>query len=80
MPRPITGGNVTRPRAADDFAAIHARLVELRREREQASKQDTPREARERGLLDAPEGRPRLERNGWLTVASGRRYGPGRTR
>ncbi|HEV2098897.1 MAG TPA: hypothetical protein VGR45_08210 [Stellaceae bacterium] len=71
---------MTRPRAADDFAAIHARLVELRREREQASKQDTPGEGRERGLLDIPEGRPRPERNGWLTVASGRRYGPGRTR
>jgi hypothetical protein len=26
------GGNVTRPRAADDFAAIRARMEELRRE------------------------------------------------
>jgi hypothetical protein len=29
------GGTVTRPRAADDFAAIRARMEELRREREQ---------------------------------------------
>src|SRR5215472_10577952 len=38
-PRPITkmGGNaVNRPRAADDFAAIRARMEELRREREGA--------------------------------------------
>jgi hypothetical protein len=30
------GGNVTRPRAADDFAAIRARLEELRLERDRA--------------------------------------------
>jgi hypothetical protein len=30
-----TGGNVTRPRAADDFATIRARMEELRRERAQ---------------------------------------------
>jgi hypothetical protein len=30
------GGNVTRPRAADDFTAIRARLEELRRERADA--------------------------------------------
>jgi hypothetical protein len=75
---------VTRPRAADDFATIHARLVELRREREQASKQDSgggdaPGRS-ERTLLGSPEGRQRLEKNGWLTVSSGRRYGPGRSR
>jgi len=28
------GGDVTRPRAADDFATISARIEELRRERE----------------------------------------------
>jgi hypothetical protein len=75
---------VTRPRAADDFATIHARLTELRREREQASKQgvsddDAPGPG-DRKLLDAPEGRQRPEKNGWLTVQAGRRYGPGRTR
>ena len=75
---------MTRPRAADDFETIHARLAELRREREQASKQDVfgddgPGRG-DRKLLDAPEGRQRPERNGWLTVQAGRRYGPGRTR
>jgi hypothetical protein len=33
MRRQTRGGNVTRPRAADDFATIRARLEELRRER-----------------------------------------------
>jgi hypothetical protein len=75
---------VTRPRAADDFATIYARLVELRREREQASKQDgagddAPSRS-ERTLLGSAEGRQRLEKNGWLTVSAGRRYGPGRSR
>ncbi|HEV7997442.1 MAG TPA: hypothetical protein VGP52_14410 [Stellaceae bacterium] len=75
---------MTRPRAADDFATIYARLVELRREREQASKQDgagddAPSRS-ERTLLGSAEGRQRLEKNGWLTVSAGRRYGPGRSR
>ena len=30
------GGNVTRPRAADDFAAIRARMEQLRLERDRA--------------------------------------------
>jgi len=79
------GGNVTRPRAADDFATIHARLDELRRERERASKPDA------RGDDDPTEDPGALDRrqrpdsngpgkNGWLTVSAGRRYGPGRTR
>jgi hypothetical protein len=29
----VNGGNVTRPRAADDFPMIRARMEELRRER-----------------------------------------------
>jgi hypothetical protein len=75
---------VTRPRAADDFATIHARLAELRREREQAAKQeisgdDNPGRG-DRTLLGAADGRSRAERNGWLTVSAGRRYGPGRSR
>jgi hypothetical protein len=82
--RHISGGNVTRPRAADDFETIHARLVELRREREQASKQDVCGDAdpghAARDRASAPEDRQRLEKNGWLTVSAGRRYGPGRTR
>lgn len=75
---------MTRPRAADDFATIHARLAELRREREQATKQDSPVDdgpgRSERTLLGAAEGRQRQEKNGWLTVSAGRRPGPGRTR
>ncbi len=75
---------MTRPRAADDFTTIHARLAELRREREQASKQnllgdDGPGRG-ERKLPDAPEGRQRPEKNGWMTVPAARRYGPGRSR
>jgi hypothetical protein len=31
------GGNMTRPRAADDFAAIRARMEDLQRERAQAA-------------------------------------------
>ena len=33
---------MTRPRAADDFAAIRARMEELQRERAQASREDDP--------------------------------------
>jgi hypothetical protein len=37
------GGNVTRPRAADDFATIRARMEELRRERARVpAEQDHP--------------------------------------
>ncbi len=73
---------MTRPRAADDFATIHARLEELRRERDQAAKQDGPGDDgsdRMGGrLLGTAEGRQRPERNGWLTVSAGRRNSPGR--
>jgi hypothetical protein len=36
---------VTRPRAADDFAVIRARLDELRRERAQVAADDEPERA-----------------------------------
>ena len=39
---------MARPRAADDFAVIRARLVELQRERDQAF----------RGVDDAPKPKP----------------------
>lgn len=39
---------MTRPRAADDFAAIRARMEELRRERMPASSDDEPRPAASR--------------------------------
>jgi hypothetical protein len=69
---------VTRPRAADDFATIRARMEELRREREQASKSDTPvaeaATSSGRGLLRRMEGRSRTE----LESSPPRRYGSGR--
>lgn len=37
------GDLMTRPRAADDFATIRARMEELRRQRDQASTADEPR-------------------------------------
>lgn len=37
-PQTIRGGNLTRPRAADDFGTIRARMEELRRERAQGQK------------------------------------------
>ncbi len=73
---------MTRPRAADDFATIHARLEELRRERDQATKSDSADDNGpgrvDRRLLGTAEGRQRPERSGWLTVSAGRRNSPGR--
>jgi hypothetical protein len=73
---------VTRPRAADDFATIRARMEELRRERAQASKTET-REAENRsletrGLLRRLEGRQRSEPEDPQAGSSSRRYGSGR--
>ena len=69
---------MNRPRAADDFATIRARMEELRREREQASKTDTPvaesAAGSGRGLLRRIEGRPRTE----IESPPARRYGSGR--
>ncbi len=70
---------MTRPRAADDFTTIRARMEELRRERAQALK----KEAQEvedagvgaRGLLRRIEGRQRPEPEGVPAVSSSRRYG-----
>jgi hypothetical protein len=73
---------VTRPRAADDFATIRARLEELRRERAQASKTETreteDRSLDTRGLLKRLEGRQRPEPAESQTGSSSRRYGSGR--
>jgi hypothetical protein len=74
---------VTRPRAADDFTTIRARMEELRRERAQASKTET-RETEDRsldarnGLLRRLEGRQRPEPEASPTASSSRRYGSGR--
>ena len=60
-------GNVTRPRAADDFATIRARLEELRQERERA-------ETGEKAIASAPE-RARVSRVGQVLIAAGRLRG-----
>ena len=72
---------MTRPRAADDFATIRARLEELRRERAQAFRD--PREPDEgapsnRGLSRTGDGRQRSENDRWPLLSSNRRYGSGR--
>jgi hypothetical protein len=73
---------VTRPRAADDFATIRARIEELRRERAQASKTETreteDRSLETRGLLRRLEGRQRPEPEDPSAASSSRRYGSGR--
>ena len=72
---------MTRPRAADDFATIRARMEELRRERAQASKTETRETVDHRepnGLLRRLEGRPRPEPEGPQAGSPSRRYGSGR--
>jgi hypothetical protein len=73
---------VTRPRAADDFATIRARLEELRRERAQASKTETrdteDRSLETRGLLKRLEGRQRPDPVDSPAGSPSRRYGSGR--
>jgi hypothetical protein len=55
------GGNVTRPRAADDFPAIRARMEELRRERADISTDRKPNLARRSTPSDRPASeKPRL--------------------
>ncbi|MGC2202497.1 MAG: hypothetical protein WA633_20465 [Stellaceae bacterium] len=73
---------MTRPRAADDFATIRARMEELRRERAQASHKDDrdpdqPGSAG-RSLLKASEARQRSEQERWPGGSPNRRYGSGR--
>ena len=73
---------MTRPRAADDFATIRARLEELRRERAQASKTESreteDRSLETRGLLKRLEGRQRPDPVDSPAGASSRRYGSAR--
>ena len=73
---------MARPRAADDFATIRARMEELRRERAQISTKD-PRDTEEnasggRSLLKATEIRQRLEQERGSAGSSARRSGSGR--
>lgn len=73
---------MTRPRAADDFATIRARMEELRRERAQALKKvsGNPDETVSggRGVLRGPEGRMRSEQERSLPGLPTRRVGSGR--
>jgi hypothetical protein len=72
---------VTKPRAADDFTTIRARLEELRRERARASNDSgEPADTAPggRGLLKTGDGRQRSEQERWPAVSSSRRYGSGR--
>ena len=70
---------MTRPRVADDFAAIRARMEELRRERAQALKRESPDPDETslggRGLLRRLESRQRPEHQDWPAGTSSRRYG-----
>ncbi len=73
---------MTRPRVADDFAAIRARMEELRRERAQALRKEA-QDADEtglggRGLLKRLEGRQRPEPHDLTTGLPSRRYGSSR--
>ena len=70
---------MTRPRAADDFTTIRARLEELRRERAQAMKKDDARDGEETGLTSSLlRSRKRPDQDSWPLAPSARRYGSGR--
>lgn len=75
---------MSRPRAADDFATIAARLAELRREREMASRQDASGTAAPG--VDGPkmprnvDGRSRSDKGELPGLGVGRRYLPARQR
>lgn len=75
---------MTRPRAADDFATINARLAELRRERELAAKQETPGDDNPAPggsrMPRSSEGRSRSEKGELPGLGVGRRYLPTRQR
>lgn len=66
-----------RPRAADDFATIRARMEELRRERAQAVRGSGHSEdvGSARRLLKRTEGRLRSASERGPAAPSGRRYG-----
>ncbi len=68
---------MTRPRAADDFATIRARMEELRRERAPDSKNPEAATSGGRSLLKPGESRQRPENERWSTGSSSRRYGSG---
>jgi hypothetical protein len=73
---------VTRPRAADDFATIRARMEELRRERAPAPAKEAPEPADTapggRALLRGTDARQRADAERWATGSLARRPGSGR--
>jgi hypothetical protein len=72
---------VTRPRAADDFTTIRARMEELRRERAQAFRKESssPDDTAPSGRpIRGTEGRPRPEHESSSAGLPTRRYGSGR--
>ncbi|MBV9686001.1 MAG: hypothetical protein JO096_02165 [Alphaproteobacteria bacterium] len=73
---------MTRPRAADDFATIRARMEELRRERaptpQKESRDPEAGGSGSRSLLRGSETRQRSEGDRWSASPSSRRYGSGR--
>ncbi len=74
---------MTRPRAADDFATINARLAELRRERELATKQDArgdDKSALDGQRMPRADGRYRPDKGDLPGLGVGRRYLPVRQR
>jgi hypothetical protein len=75
---------VSRPRAADDFATINARLAELRRERELAARQDDhggdPPDLGGSRMSKGSEGRYRPDKGELPGLGVGRRYLPVRQR
>jgi hypothetical protein len=75
---------VSRPRAADDFATIAARLEELRRERELANRPDNSGNPETGGdgsrMPRSSDSRARQDRGELPGLGVARRYLPGRQR
>ena len=73
---------MTRPRAADDFALIRARMEELRREREPISKKENrdpdALASGGRNLQKVGESRQKPDSERWSYGTSSRRYGSAR--
>ena len=73
---------MNRPRAADDFATIRARMEELRRERAEVLKKESGNPddtvSGGRGLLRGTESRGRSEQERALPGLPTRRLGSGR--
>jgi hypothetical protein len=75
------GGNVTQPRAADDFATIRARMKELARETAEAAAADNAAAGRLEGAPAERDRRPKDRREGhpppWTPTIFARPLGSG---